>query len=151
MTTKASNAETTTPEKQILHLLSSHGIQPTQQRRAIAMILFARHQHLTADQLFEQVNAKKVTMSRATVYNNLGLFVEKGLLTEIHLDPERVFYDTNTGLHHHIYNLDTGEFLDVTLDALAPLIPAGLAPKGTQIEEVSIVIKVRNKTTGLLQ
>ena len=90
-------------------------------------------------------------MSRATVYNNLGVFVEKGLLKEIHLDPERVFYDTNPQPHHHIYNIDTGEFFDIAMESLSPAIPENLTPQGTQIEEVSVVIKVRNKTADRLQ
>jgi Fur family iron response transcriptional regulator len=38
----------------------------------------------------------------------MGLFTSKGLLREVLIDRDRVFYDTNSTQHHHIYNVDTG-------------------------------------------
>ena len=77
-------------------MLRAHGILPTQQRVMIARVLFARHQHFSADQVLREVNTGDEHVSKATVYNTLGLFARNGLVREVIVDPTRVFYDPNT-------------------------------------------------------
>ncbi|MFA5685650.1 MAG: Fur family transcriptional regulator, partial [Lysobacteraceae bacterium] len=95
-------------QQQAIELLASHGIQPTLQRLEIAQVLFARDWHLSADDVLRRVNQESARVSKATVYNTLGLFASRGLLREVIVDPNRVFYDPNTDDHHHFYNIDTG-------------------------------------------
>jgi Fur family iron response transcriptional regulator len=111
---------------------------------AIARILFARHQHITAEQLHTQLKQESVQVSKATVYNTLGQFVSRGLLAEIFIDSACVYYDSNIGHHHHFYNVDTGEITDIAED-LAPRFNSANLPEGTVFEDVDIVIRVRNQ------
>lgn len=125
-------------------LLRAHGILPTQQRMLIARVLFSRHHHFSADQILREVNTGAEHVSKATVYNTLGLFARNGLVREVIVDPTRVFYDPNTTHHHHFYNLDTGELQDIDSDsihisALPPL------PDGTANAGVDVIIRVRNE------
>jgi Fur family iron response transcriptional regulator len=127
----------------VVELLQRHGIMPTQQRIDIAHFLFRQPQHLSAEAVLAGVNAKRERVSKATVYNTLGLFVRTGLLREVLIESERVFYDSNTQPHHHIYNLDTGELSDVQagsvqVQRLPPL------PEGTEVDSLEVVIRVRN-------
>jgi len=82
-------------KKQILDplaaFLASRGVKATRQRLDIAQVLFARHQHLSADQILAIVNQGGSELSKATVYNTLKLFVEKRLVREVIVDPEKVF------------------------------------------------------------
>ena len=98
------------------------GITPTQQRVQIAEILFARPQHMSADQVLALVNRDGPTASKATIYNTLGLFARKGLVREVIVDPSKVFYDSNTTVHHHFFNVDTGE-----LTVIPPGVPYRLS------------------------
>ncbi|HAJ91139.1 MAG TPA: transcriptional repressor, partial [Gammaproteobacteria bacterium] len=93
----------------IAGMLRNHGILPTQQRLMIARVLFDHVRHYSADQVMTSVNDGRDRVSKATVYNTLGLFARNGLVREIIVDPTRVFYDPNTTNHHHFYNVDTGE------------------------------------------
>src|SRR3569832_1835317 len=77
-------------------LLRQYGISPTQQRVEIACILFARPQHLSAEQVLHLVNDEKPVVSKAPVYNTLGLFARKVLIREVIVDPTKVFYDPTT-------------------------------------------------------
>ena len=86
---------------EIADMLREHGIAPTHQRIEIAGVLFARHEHLSADQLLAIVNARYSEVSKATVYNTLRLFLEKKLVREVIVDPTRVFYDPNTAPHQY--------------------------------------------------
>ena len=106
-----------TPDE-LTGLLRSHGILPTQQRLLIARALFENPRHVSAEQIMGQVNEGQANVSKATVYNTLGLFARNGLVNEVIVDPTRVFYDPNTTHHHHFYNIDTGELTDIEADQL---------------------------------
>ncbi|MEN8108368.1 MAG: Fur family transcriptional regulator [Pseudomonadota bacterium] len=138
------HTSTRSPED-IAGLLKSHGVMPTQQRMMIARILFNRDQHMSADQVMRKVNDGSHHVSKATVYNTLGLFARKGLVREVIVDPTRVFYDSNTSDHHHFYNIDTGELIDINIDKLAVESLAAL-PQGTVAEGVDVIMRVRNAT-----
>jgi len=123
-------------------VLRAHGITPTHQRIEIAYALFSRGEHLSADQIFAIVNDRHSETSKATVYNTLNLFLERKLVREVIVDPNKVFYDPNTDRHHHFYNVDTGELTDI---AASEIEVAGLPrlPEGTVTEGVDIIVRVR--------
>ncbi|MCW9022355.1 MAG: transcriptional repressor [Sedimenticola sp.] len=128
----------------IIQLLRSHGISPTVQRVKIASTLLERPQHLSADQVLAMTNQIGRPVSKATVYNSLGLFARKGLIRELFVDPDRAFYDSSTHPHHHFYNLDTQEISDIADDAIHIEL-ATPPPAGCEISNMEIVIQVRNK------
>ena len=123
-------------------LLRAHGINPTQQRIEIAQVLLARMQHLSAEQVLSEVNKGRALVSKATVYNTLGLFARKGLVREVIVDPSRVFYDSNVSAHHHFFNIDTGSLADIppgVLDVMGLPEP----PPGTTAVGIDVVVRVR--------
>lgn len=125
------------------NLMREYGIMPTRQRQSIAAVLLARPQHLSADQVLDAVRRQGGRVSKATIYNTLGLFARKGLIREVIVDASRVFYDSTIHPHHHVYNVDTGALQDldcdcVGVDSLPPL------PNGTVFDGIDVVIKVRS-------
>ncbi len=126
-------------------LLQSYRIQPTVQRLQIAAVLFQRREHMSADQVLDNLQAAGGRVSKATVYNTLGLFARRGLIREVIVDPARVYYDPNTSEHHHFYNLDTGELMDIDADDLR-LQALPKPPKGTVTAGVDVIIRVRNES-----
>jgi Fur family iron response transcriptional regulator len=128
---------------QLARLLKRHDILPTRQRLTIARVLFNRVQHLCADQVMNFVNNSTDHVSKATVYNTLGLFARKGLIREVIVDPTRVFYDSNTSDHHHFYNVDTGELRDIEASELEIAALPDLPP-GTVADGVDVIIRLRN-------
>ncbi len=123
-------------------LLERVGILPTQQRLDIADVMLSRPQHLSADQLLALVNRDGHNVSKATVYNTLGLFARKGVVREVLVDPNRVFFDSNTDEHYHLYDEDTGVLTDLYTDCLRPdALP--IPPEGTTLVGVDIIIRIR--------
>jgi len=124
-------------------LFEKRGILPTPQRVEIATILLERPQHLSADQIIDRLRTSGSAVSKATVYNTLNLFSERGLIKEVMVDPVRKFYDSTTHAHHHFYNVDSGELSDIPDEQVRfeglPELPAG-----TERESVEVLIKVRN-------
>jgi len=93
--------------------LRRHGIQPSAQRVAVAQYVLHTGSHPSADAVWQRVRRHFPMLSRATVYNTLGLFVRKGLLRQFVLTEGRVVYDANTGDHHHFIDEATGAIHDV--------------------------------------
>lgn len=125
-------------------LLRRRGITATPQRVEIAAILFARRQHVSAEQLLKQVNEGPCAVSKATVYNTLGLFARHGLVREVIVDPAKIFYDSNTSEHYHFYDVTTGRLTDIersriTVGGLPEL------PDGAVVEGVDVVVRVRTR------
>lgn len=131
-------------QSDISERLSAHGVAPTPQRLEIAEVLLARPQHLSADQILDLLREKGSRVSKATVYNTLHLFGERGLIREVIVDPTRVFFDSTTHPHHHFYNIDSGELSDVPDDQIAVSRLPELPP-GTEQDSVEVLIKVRNR------
>jgi len=128
----------------VLSKLKNHGVLPTPQRMEVAELLLDRPQHLSADQIIDRLRDAGSRVSKATVYNTLKLFSEKALVKECNVDPSRKFYDSAIHSHHHFYHVDTGELSDIPSDQLSIRSLPNL-PKGTELENVEILIRVRNR------
>ena len=129
----------------VSELMLENGITPTLQRVEIAQILFAKPQHLSAEEVLNMVNKTSVQVSKATVYNTLGLFAKEGLIREVIVDPTKVFYDPTTVPHHHFYNVDTGTLMDIDADTVV-LERLPELPEGTTAAGVDVIIRVRSET-----
>jgi Fur family iron response transcriptional regulator len=128
----------------LLYFFDKHGILPTPQRVEIAGILLERPQHLSAEHILERLKASGSSVSKATVYNTLNLFSERGLVKEVMVDPVRKFYDSTTHPHHHFYNVDSGELSDIP-DEQVCFQDLPELPEGTERESVEVLIKVRDR------
>jgi len=124
-------------------MLANHGISPTQQRIRIAQVLCTQPRHLSAEQILEEVNQDSAHVSKATIYNTLNLFTERGLVREVIVDPSKIFYDSTTKPHFHFFNEDSGELIDVE-EGMLKLENPPKAPAGTELTGIDIVVRVRN-------
>ena len=128
----------------VVSLLQSFNISPTRQRIEIAEFLFQRPQHLSAEKILDGVTEAGNRVSRATVYNTMGLFANKGVVREVLIDRARVFYDSNPEVHQHLYNVDTGELTDI-YDTDVGMISLPNLPEGLKIVGTDVVFKVASK------
>ena len=124
--------------------LLAAGIAPTVQRRALGAMLLCAPVHVTAEQLVRAAQAEALPVSRATVYNTLRLFTERGLLRELPIEGVETVYDSTTTPHHHFYDVATGEVCDIDGAALRV---AGLetVAAGWEIDGVEVVVRGRRK------
>jgi Fur family transcriptional regulator, iron response regulator len=135
-------------QDQITAELRTHDIIPTSQRIEIAQVLFSRCEHLSAEDVYELVNRESACVSKATVYNTLGLFAERGLIREVIADPARIFYDPNTTPHHHFYDTSTGRLMDIPAEEVQIHgLPA--LPEGMSMEGVDVIVRMRPSTSGI--
>lgn len=131
---------------EVIALLRHHGITPTQQRVEIGRILFEGPQHVSAEQVLNRINPHhRGVVSKATVYNTLGLFVSKGLIHEVVVDASKRFYDTNLTPHHHLYHVEHGMLEDIGADQVE-INRLPTLPKGVNITGVDVIIRVCKTT-----
>jgi Fur family transcriptional regulator, iron response regulator len=132
------------PPEDVILRLESHGVMQTPQRIEIGRVLFARPQHLSAERILETLRGLGSTVSKATVYNTLNLFAQKGLVRIVTVDPTRLYYDSTTSEHHHFYDADTGELIDIPAeDVEVSRLPQ--LPEGTVADGVQLVVRVRRR------
>ncbi len=138
------NSSLEAERQRAVRTLESHGITSTPQRVEIARILLARPQHLSAEQVLSALKRGDLSVSKATVYNTLGLFAEKGLVREVIVNPNKVFYDSNCRNHHHFYDVDSCTLTDI--DA-RDIDVAGLpdVPDGKVVDRVDVIVRVRSR------
>ena len=126
-------------------MLCSVGISPTSRRVQIADLVFQRQQHVTAEEVYEQLNAESRPVSRATAYNTPKILVYHGLFRQVTVETNRVFYDSNISPHHHVFDTDTGELKDIEAEQFEILGMPELPPsKGV----AGVDAVVRLKSTG---
>ncbi len=129
--------------KDALAVLKDHGIQPTPQRIALAECILEETSHPTADQVWERVRSSCPTISRATVYNTLNLFVEKGILKAQVLREGTVVFDPFTAAHHHFIDEETGQIVDIPWDAVR--VEGSASLDGLEVREFQVVMRGRRK------
>jgi Fur family transcriptional regulator, iron response regulator len=98
--------------------LRDRGIQPSAQRVAVADYVLNTEEHPSADLVWKRVRERFPWISRATVYNTLNLFVEKGILTRLTIAEDSVVFDPVVAMHHHFIDETTGTIYDVPWDSI---------------------------------
>ena len=127
----------------VVETLRKFNIQPSAQRVAVASYVLRTEAHPSADQVFAAVRKKFPMLSRATVYNTLNLFVEKGLLRQLVLAEGRVVFDPKIDKHHHFIDERTGEILDIPWEALDVSTVDTL--RGLEVHEYQVVLRGRRR------
>jgi len=127
----------------VLAILRRHGIQATPQRIAVAGYVLAAKTHPSADEVWGHVRRRCPTLSRATVYNTLNLFVDQGLLRTQVLKEGTVVFDPRVAAHHHFIDVDTGRIYDVPWEALR--VSGAKALRGFDVREYQVIMRGRKR------
>ena len=136
-------SDTNMSEESVRKALCALNIKPTNQRIDFAKFILIKDQHLSAEDIFASLNDNKCGISRATVYNTLNLFADKGLVRRVIIGSSKIYYDSKTTPHSHYYNVDTGEISDFEFND-AQISPLPALPEHTVQEGVDIVVRVKN-------
>lgn len=124
-------------------LLEMHGIKPSAQRVAIARYVLHTDEHPSADEVWARVKKPFPMVSRATIYNTLNLFVERGLLRHLVLTEGRLAFDSNVERHHHFIDEDTGKIYDLPWDTFKVSRIAKI--KGFDIRDYQVLLRGKKR------
>ena len=114
----------TNPERErFLRHLRQRGLRLTRERTALFDEIFSQHGHLDADALLRSMKGRGIKTSRATVYRNLDLLVECGVVRKQQLGGSRQLYEhVHVGQRHdHLFCRECGrvvEFVSPGIEAM---------------------------------
>ncbi|MBY7142755.1 peroxide-responsive transcriptional repressor PerR [Virgibacillus sp. NKC19-3] len=92
--------------------LKESGVRITPQRHAVLEFLLKSANHPTADEIYKALEDKFPNMSVATVYNNLRVLRQTGLVRELPYGDASSRFDSNTTEHYHIICDECGKIVD---------------------------------------
>tara|TARA_B100000242_G_C42603370_1_gene284861 strand:- start:51 stop:464 length:414 start_codon:yes stop_codon:yes gene_type:complete len=125
-----------------LKMLETSPLKVTEQRVAMINLLFKNGAaHFTADDIYEEVNKKKIKISLATIYNCLNQFKVFGIIKAIKISADKIFFDTNLKEHHHFFCVKSSKLIDVETDKVK-ISRLPKLPRGKKIESVDVIINI---------
>jgi Fur family transcriptional regulator, ferric uptake regulator len=100
--------------------LRQKGYRITPQREIIVQAIAHADSHMTAEEIFAEVQTRTQALNLATIYRTLELLMEEGLVTGINLGEGKIIYaTTNHGPHIHLVCRGCGQIMDVDPQLLA--------------------------------
>jgi Fur family transcriptional regulator, ferric uptake regulator len=102
-----------TVSSRIEQLCADKRLRMTGQRRVIARVLSAAHDHPDVEEVYRRANAVDPRISLSTVYRTLRLFEAKGILERHDFGAGRGRYEEATRRHHdHLIDIETGKVIE---------------------------------------
>ena len=103
-----------------LRFLEARRLRLTRDRRAILAEVFATHDHFSMDDLFVALRLKGERLSKTTLYRNLPLLVECGLIRRVSDDSPNGRFEHVLGHphHDHFICLACGREIEFSSDAI---------------------------------
>lgn len=84
----------------------------SRQREEITKVIKENYNHPTAEEIYMIVKAKDPAVSRSTVYRNLGLLVENGIINKISMQVGADRFDYVREPHNHAICTKCGKIFD---------------------------------------
>ncbi len=103
---------TVTKLTKAVETLKDSGVRITPQRHAVLEYLLTSETHPTADEIYKALKGQFPSMSVATVYNNLRVLREVGLIRELTYGDDSSRFDCNMTDHYHIICNSCGKIVD---------------------------------------
>lgn len=102
-----------TIQEAIDQLRAKH-IRITPQRTLVLTCLITQRNHPTVETIYSAINHEEPSLSLATVYNTLKLFVDQGMVLKLSGHDESIHYDYYGSPHYHVICTNCGKIIDVT-------------------------------------
>ncbi len=125
-----------------LKMLDKSPLKLTAQRVNMINLLFKNGaSHFTAEDIYQEVNKKRLKISLATIYNCLNQFKECGIIKAVKVSSEKIFFDTNMKDHHHFFCQQSGKLIDINNNQVK-ISKLPKLPRGKKIKSVEVVINI---------
>nr|WP_018658757.1 Fur family transcriptional regulator [Allofustis seminis] len=98
--------------EEYIQILRDNKIRVTDQRVAILNYMIEKESHPTAREIYEALKDDYPSMSVATIYNNLEIFVALGFVLDLHYGAESARFDLTDCMHYHAICEKCGRIVD---------------------------------------
>ncbi len=116
-------------------LCHQHGLAATHQRQVIYEAIAGLSGHPSPEAVFEKVQKKMPSISLGTVYKNIRVFLDSGILREVSLHHGTLRVEANHRPHHHFVCTNCKTILDLPEEELGPVRLRHKLPPGFQVQK----------------
>lgn len=95
-----------------VELLKAHGLKATFQRMHLLEVLHT-HGHMDIEEIYAEVTKVHPSLSLATVYKNIIIMIEKGVLVEVAISGKKSKYEIVKENHIHLICTKCGKIEDL--------------------------------------
>jgi Fur family ferric uptake transcriptional regulator len=121
-----------------LQTLKEHGYRLTPQRLLVLEAIENAQSHISAEEIYAQVQAKYPNVNISTIYRTLELLEKLGAVTKTDMGEGIVrYHHAEKGHHHHLICQECGRVFDLDESVLNPL-------KDTLIREYGFLPELRH-------
>jgi Fur family peroxide stress response transcriptional regulator len=121
-------------------LCAEHGLAATHQRQILYEVMQTMPGHPSPEEVYARVKKRIPAISLATVYKNIHLFVETGVLREVSMHHGSLRVELNNHVHHHMVCSHCKTITDIDEKDLGVFPARRELPGGFQMERYSIDI-----------
>ena len=110
----------------------------THQRQVLYEVMQGMEGHPSPEEVYARVKKKVPSISMATVYKNIHLFVESGVFRKMSLHHGSLRVEMNDELHHHLVCSKCKEIVDIGDKELGLVSKRSRLPGGFLVERYSV-------------
>jgi Fur family peroxide stress response transcriptional regulator len=119
-------------------LCADRGLTATHQRQVLYEIMQTMPGHPSPEEVYARIKKRIPAISLATVYKNIHLFVERGVLKEVSMHHGSLRLELNRHPHHHMVCSHCKAIADLEEKDLGVLPAPQRLPGGFQVERYAI-------------
>ena len=120
---------------ELLGEVRARGHRMTPQRQLIFETIYGARKHLTADEIHERVRKRFSGVNLSTVYRNLELLEDLGLVCHAHLGHSVGQYHPTSGIEHqHLVCRQCGSIEEVDVELMEPVRKQVLSRSGFEAD-----------------
>jgi Fur family transcriptional regulator, peroxide stress response regulator len=119
-------------------LCFQHGLAATYQRQVIYETVMSLPGHPSTESIYEKVKKRIPSISLATVYKNIHVFLQSGVFHEVSLHHGSLRVETNPQPHHHLVCMRCKAIVDVDEADMEPLRLKHQPLRGFQVRRFAV-------------
>lgn len=94
----------------------------TRQRRMILDVIRESDRHMTAEEIYIETKKRMPSVAMATIYNNLKILTEQGVIRRLQFAGMPDHYDRNMVYHEHLICESCRNVTDAEMGDLLPVL-----------------------------
>jgi Fur family peroxide stress response transcriptional regulator len=119
-------------------LCRENGIAVTHQRQVLYEVMKTMYGHPSPEEVYARVKKKVPSISLATVYKNIHLFVESGVFREVSMHHGSLRVEMNDEAHHHMVCSKCKAITDIGEKELGLVSKSSKLPGGFLVERYAV-------------
>ena len=114
------------------------GLAVTHQRQIIYDVLTSIDGHPSPEEVYARVKRRIPSISLATVYKNIHLFIESGIFQQVSVHHGSMRVETNQAAHHHLVCTECKSIVDIDAEVLGLSEIEHRLPSGFLVQRLSV-------------